>query len=162
MRVFFITIFVILFVATCTNSKQSLSVAVIQPDTVYGGDFIWRAKREDKRLTIRLDNGEDSKKPVFKINEITPLRIRISRLSKYEMFFSDIVGAEIMKVDTAENVFAVIPTDSVFSFRLNQYYPKGQVVRHIKQWNGEKGIYEEHTIPENGFKSVGEIEFRTQ
>lgn len=33
----------------------------IPADTIFSGDFIWREKKENKRLTILFDNGKNGK-----------------------------------------------------------------------------------------------------
>jgi hypothetical protein len=132
MRTFIYLIVASFLCCACKKSDDSISEEVIQLDTLYDGDFIWREKMKSKRLTIIMDNGIDKQKPVFKINKETLLRIRIPRLTKYEIFPSEIHGADIVKVDTAINIFLVTPTDSSFQFVLNQYYPRGRVVRYRK------------------------------
>lgn len=132
----------------------------ISADTIFSGDFIWREKKENKRLTILFDNGKNGKRPVFKLNEENLLRIRVKRLSDYEVFPSDIQGAEIIKVDTLKNGFLVTPTDSSFSFVVNQYYPKGRVIRYFRNWNEELKEFEEQSTPLNGFKPVTHFEWK--
>ncbi|WP_276371937.1 hypothetical protein [Chryseolinea sp. H1M3-3] len=131
-------------------------------DTIYAGDFIWRQKKEDKRLTILFDNGKDREKPVFKLNEENLFRIRVKRLFEYEVYTSEIHGAEIIKVDSATNLFLVTPIDSSVTFVINQYYPKGRVIRCIKNWNQETKEFEEQLTPLNGFKAVTHFEWKVK
>jgi len=105
------------------------------------------------------DNGKDHERPVFKLNEENFLRIRVKRLFEYEIFPSEIRGAEIVKVDTAQGLFLVTPTDTSFSFVINQYYPKGRVIRCVRNWNSETNGYDEQLTPLNGFKSVTHFEW---
>jgi hypothetical protein len=128
-------------------------------DTIYGGDFIWREKQEDKRQTLILDNGKDRENPIFKLNQENLLRIRMKRFFEYEVFPSNIHGAEIVKVDTSQSLFLVTPTDSSFSFDINQYYPKGRVIKCIRNWNHETKEYDEELTPVNGFKSITYFEW---
>ena len=154
MRAFLCLTFVVFFLAGCRKSNSILPSETILMDTIYGGDFIWREKQEGKRQTLILDNGKDREKPVFKLNQPNVLRIRIKRFFEYEVFPSNIHGAEIVKVGASESLFLVTPTDTSFSFDINQYYPKGRVIRCIRNWNSETNQYAEQLTPLNGFKSV--------
>src|SRR5688572_183956 len=138
----FIFLTVIVFCWTgCHKANDVIPRQEISMDTIYSGDFIWREKEKSKRLTIMYDNGKDHERPVFKLNEENFLRIRVKRLFEYEIFPSEIRGAEIVKVDTAQGLFLVTPTDTSFSFVINQYYPKGRVIRCVRNWNSETNGY---------------------
>jgi hypothetical protein len=107
-----------------------------------------------------FDNGHDREKPTFKLNEENLLRIRVKRLFEYEIYPSEIVGAEIVKVDTSFNLFIVTPRDTSFSFVVNQYYPKGRVIRCDRNWNSETNDYNDKLTPQNGFRQVTHFEWR--
>ena len=96
---------------------------------------------------------------MFRFKEENLLRIRVKRLFDYEVFPSDIHGAEIIKVGTLKNGFLVTPTDSSFSFVINQYFPKGRVISYFRNWNNELKGFEEHVTPVNGFKPVTHFEW---
>ena len=158
MQVLIYLIFVAIFFSGCDKTNESLSAEAISMDTIYSGDFIWREKQESKRLTVIFDNGRDREKPVFKLNEENLLRIRVARLFEFEILPSEIHGAEIVKVDTSANLFLVTPTDTSFSFAVNQYYPKGRVIRCVRNWNSEINDYDEQLTRLNGFKSITHFE----
>lgn len=159
MRPFFILILIVSLWTGCQRANKSSSSISITLDTIYGGDFIWREKQESKRQVLILDNGIDGERPIFKLNQENLLRIRMKRLFEYETFPSNIHGAEIIKVDTSKNCFLVTPTDTSFSFDINQYYPKGRVIRCTRNWNeGTKG-YDQQLTQLNGYKSVTHFEW---
>ncbi|HZB11451.1 MAG TPA: hypothetical protein VE467_00410 [Chryseolinea sp.] len=153
-------VIIVMMATGCTRRDGAATGGSTLPDTIYSGDFLWREKAQAKRTTILVDNGRNGEAPNFKLNEIVLVRVRVVGLTEYEMFFSEIKGATILRSDTARSVFTVKPTDSTFSFKLNQYYPKGRVFRHIRQWDEESEAYDVFTIPEDGFKTVGSIELR--
>jgi hypothetical protein len=158
MRIFIYLVFISVLYSGC-NKGDDNSPSEISMDTIYSGDFIWREKKKDKRLAVLFDNGKHREKPMFKLNQENLLRIRVARLFEYEVFPSDIHGAEIIKVDTMMNLFLVTPTDSSFSFVVNQYYPKGRVVGFYKNWNDETKAFDERLTPLNGFKPVTHFEW---
>ena len=151
MRTSIFLIFTVFCLTGCRKTNDVSPTEEISMDTIYSGNFIWREKEQSKRL---YDNGTNGDRPVFKLNEENFLRIRVKRLFEYEIFPSEIHGAEFIKVDTAENLFLVTPTDTSFSFVINQYYPKGRVIRCVRNWNNETNGYDEELTPLNGFKSI--------
>jgi hypothetical protein len=159
MRVTIYIISLLSLLNSCSKTDGRSTSEINSIDTIYSGDFIWREKKENKRLTVIFDNGKDGERPVLKLNEDNLLRIRVKRLFEYEVYPSDIKGAEIVKIDTAVNLFLVTPTDSSISFIVNQYYPKGRVVRYVKNWNEEIKEFEENLMPLNGFKAVTHFEW---
>jgi hypothetical protein len=160
MRIFIHLIFVIILTVGCDRTKNSGTGDVVLIDTLYGGDFLWRQKREDKRITVLIDNGTDRGNPVFKLNEENLLRIRIKRFFEYEIYPSEIHGAEIVKVDSSLNLFLFTPRDSSFSFVVNQYYPKGRVIRCLRNWNKETDDFDEQLDWINGFAAITHFEGR--
>jgi hypothetical protein len=157
MRLIVGTLFTI-FVCGCTDTKPEHAVEGTPKDTVYDGDIIWREKLESKRATIQLDNGAGGI-PRFVIGDTSVLRIRIPRFTEYDIHLNQIAGATVIKLDTAVNTFLVIPVDNQFSFVLNQYYPKGQVIRYTRNWNKEKAIYDEKVVPLDSLVQIGKLDF---
>jgi hypothetical protein len=141
-------------VVGCADLRKNETVDEILPDTIYDGNIISREQLEAKRPTIQLDNGV-GEMPRFSIGDTSLLRIRIPRLTNYEMRADEIVGAAIVKVDTASNKFLVIPNDSIFSFVLMQHYPKGRVVRYTRDWNEDKAAYYEQITDVDGLTKNG-------
>jgi len=152
MRAVIYLVSVNIFCASCWKQDDGSHSEGVLVDTIYFGDFIWRQNVESKRFTVMFDNGRDREKPIFKLNEENLLRIRVKRLTEYELYPSEIVGAEIVKVDTSFNLFLVTPRDTSFSFVINQYYPKGRVIRCDRNWNIETNDYDEQLTPQNGFR----------
>jgi hypothetical protein len=150
-----------IFVMGCADSKQNEKVGGILPDTIYDGNIIWRERLEAKRPMIQLDNGT-GEVPKFSVGDTSILRIRIPRLTKYEVRLTQIIGAAIIKVDSANNKFLVTASDSVFSFVVNQYYPKGRVVRCFRNWNEKKGTYDEQITEIHGLRKIGRLSLKAQ
>ena len=147
--------FLITFLSNCNNSHDIEKGDIEKVDTIFGGDVY----PLDKKISIKLDNGKDSDNLIFRINEPTLVRITISRLSKYKIYPSEIKGADIIKVDTSESYFIITPKDSLIRFKLNQYYNAGQVIVYQKKMDTITNSFKEISIPQNGFKMVGEVEF---
>jgi hypothetical protein len=145
----------------CTSSTGSRTTDDIPQDTVYDGDIIWREKLETKRPAIRLDNGI-GEIPRFTIGDTSILRIRIPRFTEYEMHLDDIVGATVIRVDSARNTFLVIPEDHQFSFVLKQFYPTGQVIRYTRNWNEQKSAYEEQIVPLDSMIQITKLDFKAE
>ena len=82
--------------------------------------------------------------------------------TEYEIYPSEIVGAEIVKVDTSFNLFLVTPRDTSFTFVVNQYYPKGRLIRCDRNWNIRTNDYDERLTPQNGFRRVTHFEWDAQ
>ncbi len=150
---------VILLCANCVEPKDRPSTGEISVDTMYNGDFLWRQKAVDKRLTVMFDNGKDREKPIFKLYEANLLRIRVKGLTEYEIYPSELDGVEIVKADTSFNLFIVTPRDTSFSFVVNQYYPKGRVIGCTRNWNSETKDYDEQLAPVNGFWQITRFEW---
>jgi len=151
-------LFLITFLSSCNNSHDIEKNEIGIIDTIFGGN-IYPA---EKIISIKIDNGKDSDNLNFRIKEPTLVRITIPRLSKYKIYPSEIKGADIIKVDTSDNYFIIIPKDSLISFKLNQYYNPGQVIIYQKKKDTITNSFEEISIPQNGFKMVGEVEFRVK
>jgi hypothetical protein len=159
MRTVIHLVWVIILCASCGKPKDSLPPEVILPDTMYNGDFLWRQKAVNKRLTVLFDNGNDREKPIFKLYEANLLRIRVKGLTEYEIYPSEVVGVEILKADTSFNLFIVTPRDTSFIFVVNQYYPKGRVIGCTRNWNNETNDYDEQLAPVNGFRKITRFEW---
>ncbi|MGC3945542.1 MAG: hypothetical protein QM762_13665 [Chryseolinea sp.] len=160
MRRITLLIFTILIIG-CTNSTENRTTGDIPQDTVYDGDIIGRETLETKRPTIQLDNGA-GEIPRFAIGDTSILRIRIPRFTEYEIHLDDIVGATVIRVDSAHNKFLVIPEDNQFSFILNQFYPTGQVIRYTRNWNELKSAYEEQIVPLDGMIRITKLDFKAE
>jgi hypothetical protein len=150
-----------IFIGGCTDSRQNKTVDEIPQDTVYDGEVIVREKLESRGPTIQLDNGTGDS-PRFVVGNTSILRIRIPRLTEYDMHLTQVVGATIIKVDTTHNKFLVIPDDNEFSFVLNQYYPKGQVIRYTRNWNEVKAVYDEQIVGLDGMIEIAKLDFKAQ
>ena len=150
-----------IFVMGCTDSKQNEKVDGIPPDTIYDGDIIFRERLEAKRSMVQLDDGA-GEMPKFTVGDTSILRIRIPRMTKYEVRLTQIIGASMIKVDTANNRFLVTPNDSVFSFVVNQYYPKGRVVRYTRNWNSKNAAYDEQITQIHGLRRSGRLNLTAQ
>ena len=155
------TLILTLLVVGCANSTRHEATDGIPQDTVYDGDIIWREKLETKRPTIQLDNGT-GEIPRFAIGDTSILRIRIPRFTEYEMHLVDIVGATVLRIDSAHNKFQVIPEDNQFSFVLKQFYPKGQVIRYTRKWNEQKSLYEEQIVPLDSMIQIAKLDFKAE
>ena len=138
----------LMFLMGCTESKQNQIVDDIIPDTLY-------------QPTIVMDDGTGAA-PHFQIGDTSTLRIGIRRLMSYELRLTRIKGATITKVDTARNFFFIIPNDKKFSFVLNQFYPKGRVVRYSRDWNVSKMSYDEKIDELAGLIEICELDFKAK
>jgi hypothetical protein len=150
-----------IFVGSCTDSRHTETVDGIPQDTVYDGNVIVRENLEFRRPAIQLDNGAGDS-PRFVVGDTSILRIRIPRFTEYDMHLKGVVGATIIKIDTSYNKFLVIPDNTQFSFVLNQYYPKGQVIRYTRNWNEVKATYDEQIVALDGMIEIGKLDFNAQ
>lgn len=151
-----------LLLISCHNSKpdDELNYSL---DTIYGGDFNNNIVSKDKRLSIVIENGDSIGQPIFlKLGEPSLVRISIPRLSNYEIYPSEIIGADIIKVDTSNNYFLIIARDSIIAFNINQYYKKGRVVLYNKTYQKNTNQFVEQSIPLTGFKLVGNVKWEIQ